>query len=83
MSKNAVVSAILVLVVVLIIRPEPELSDLELLSSKGTRDDYSLTVTGTIQNNSGRNYTYVQVLFDVLADFSLLAEERESLVPCG
>ena len=42
--------------------PRPHL---ELLSSKGTTNEYSTTVTGKIKNNTSQTYTYVQVLFDV------------------
>ena len=39
--------------------------DLELRSSTGMKSSYAFTVTGTIRNNSGRSYSYAQVLFDV------------------
>ena len=42
--------------------PRPHL---ELLSSKGTTNEYSTTITGKIKNNTSQTYTYVQVLFDV------------------
>ena len=42
--------------------PKP---DLELLSSKGSTNEFSTTITGKIKNNTVQSYTYVQVLFDV------------------
>ncbi len=42
--------------------PKP---DLELLSSKGSANKFSTTITGNIKNNTSQTYTYVQVLFDV------------------
>ena len=50
------------------LQPNPENQpppDLELRSSSGLRSSHAFTVTGTIRNNSSRNYSYVQVLFDV------------------
>ena len=43
-------------------QPSP---DLELRSSNGSRSRHAFTIRGTIRNNSGRNYSYAQVLFDV------------------
>ena len=45
-------------------RPTPK-PNLELLESRATGDSFSMTITGRIRNNTTRNYTYVQALFNV------------------
>ena len=38
---------------------------LELLESSGSSNELTTTITGRIRNNTSRNYTYVQALFNV------------------
>jgi hypothetical protein len=41
---------------------------LELLSKEGNVDQYSTTITGSIKNNCGRKFRYVQITFKLFDD---------------
>lgn len=46
-------------------KPEVVKEALELLDDAGETNDYSTTVTGRIRNNSTKNYSYVQAVFNL------------------
>ncbi len=48
--------------------PKTPTECLELVKKSGSYDEYSTTITGTIKNNCGRSFSYVQVTFKLTDD---------------
>lgn len=48
--------------------PEPKAPDLELLEMIGESGEYTSKITGRVRNNSGKTYTYAQVVFTLFND---------------